>query len=55
MVVSCFCNVVAAAGSVWCSSRVTSVAVLNRCCGSEMLVLFMVDFVLDNVVADLFD
>ena len=51
--VACFCDSVVAVGSVLSLSRATAAAVLSRCCGHEMLLLFLVGLVLPIAVADI--
>ena len=50
--VTYFCDRVVAVGSVFSSSRDAAVTILSSFCGSDMLVLVLVGFVLAIVVAD---
>ena len=50
--VACFCDSIVAVSSVLSSYRAADAAVLDRFCGSEMLVLVLVTLVPVIVVAD---
>ena len=50
--VTCFCNIVVAIGSVLSNSRAAAIDSLRHCYVSETLVFCLVDLVLPIVVAD---